>query len=287
MDLNRYASNYSIDITRISFSYLLELIAALREYYDSLVLIGGWVPYFILENFKRPGIEFNHIGSIDIDLAVDPDLFSSGLDKYRSIIEHIENLGYKQRRDRLNNLIPGSFTKHTKEGVDIQVDFLTSFDVSVGKSKRHLKVQPDLMARRTKGCDIAFECNWGCPLKGNLPGNGEINLKVKVANIVSGIVMKGYALGERLDGKDPYDIYAMIAYYKNGPSSVAEEFKPCVKMPLVRDSLKIIDENFKELNSNGPVRVGYFLYPNDAAMRGKAITDAYMNIREFLRLIED
>jgi hypothetical protein len=286
MELRRYASNYSLDITELSFSYLLELVATLREYHDTLVLIGGWVPYFLLMNFKKSEVEFTHIGSIDIDLAVDPKLFSKGLDKYHSIIEHIEKLGYTQRKDKLNNIIPSSFIKHTKEEVDIQVDFLTSFDVNVGKTKRHLKVQPDLMARRAKGCDTAFKYNWECPLKGNLPGDGEIKLKIKIANIVSGIVMKGYALGERLDGKDPYDIYTMITYYKNGPSSAAEEFKPYIKIPIVSDAIKIIDENFENLKSNGPVRVGYFLYPNEATMRDRAIADAYMNVREFLRLVK-
>jgi len=196
MELNRYASDYSVDITKISFSYLLELAATLREYYDSLVLIGGWVPYFILQNFGRPKVEFSHIGSIDIDLAVDPKLFSEGLDKYRTIIEHIENLGYTQRRDKVGNIIPSSFIKHTK-----------------------------------------------------------------------------------------YDIYTMITYYKSGPPSVAEKFKPYVEIPVVSESIKIIDKNFEKLKSNGPVRAGYFLYPNDTAMREKAITDAYMNVREFLKLV--
>lgn len=285
MQLNRYASNYSLDVTKISFSYLLELTATLREYYDSLVLVGGWVPYFILENFKRPTVEFRHIGSIDIDLAVDPKLFAEGVDKYKTIIEHIEKIGYVPRKDRLNNVIPSSFIKHTNEGVDIQVDFLTSLIDNLPKSKRHFKIQSDLMARRTKGCEMAFAHNWECPLIGNLPGNGEIKLKLKVADVLSGVVMKAQALAERLDGKDPYDIYTMITYYKDGPSSVAQDFKPHLKTSIITDSLKIINANFEKINSNGPIRVGYFLYPNDTAMREKAITDAYMNVREFLKLV--
>ncbi len=286
MQLSRYASDYNLDATKISFSYLLEAAADLREYYDSLVLIGGWAPFFILGHFKKPSIDFEHIGSIDIDLAVDPALFDEGIDKYRTIIEHIERLGYKEKKDKLNNIVPSSFVKQTEEGVDIQIDFLTSFFEKHPKSKRHLKVQPDLMARRTKGCEIAFTRNWECPLIGNLPGDGEVKLKIKVADVVSGIVMKGQALGERLDGKDPYDIYAMVAYYKDGPSSAAEEFKFCAKVPIITSSLKIIDENFEKQTSNGPVRVGYFLYPNDPAMREKAVTDAYMTVREFLRLVK-
>lgn len=285
MQLNRYASDYNLDVTKISLSYLLELVADLREYSDSLVLIGGWVPFFILEHFKKPDIDFNHIGSIDIDLAVDPKVFNEGTDKYRTIIEHIEKLGYTQKKDKLGNVVPSSFVKETKKGVDIQVDFLTSFIKEYPKSKRHLKFQSGLMARRTKGCETAFMHNWDCPLVGNLPGNGEIKLKIRVANVVSGIVMKGQALDERLDGKDPYDIYTLVAYYKDGPSSVAEEFKSYIKVPIIANALKIIDENFEKQNSNGPVRAGYFLYPNDAAMREKAITDAYMTVREFLKLV--
>ena len=175
MELSRYASDYSLDNTTVSFSYLLELAATLREYRDSLVLIGGWAPFFILGNFKRAEVEFIHIGSLDIDIAVDPKLFHEGLDKYRSIVEHIERLGYEPRMDRLNFIIPGSFVKKTKEEVNIRVDFLTSFDVTVRKTTRYLKVQPDLMAWCAKGCDIAFKYNWDCSLEGNLPGMVKLN----------------------------------------------------------------------------------------------------------------
>ena len=182
-------------------------------------------------------------------------------------------------------MLPASFVKKTKEGISVQVDFLTSYEVEVGKSKRHLKVQEDLFARRTKGCDIAFEHNWECELAGKLPGNGIIQLRTTAADIVSAVVMKGHALDGRLEGNDPYDIYSMITYYKDGPKAVAEEFSDCLEETLVSDSLSIIKKHFSTRQSDGPARVGYFLYPNDAVMREKAVTDAYMNLREFFALL--
>lgn len=286
MQLPRYVSDYSPEITKVSFSYLLELTATLREYYDSLVLIGGWAPFLILENYKKPNIEFTHIGSIDIDLAIDPQLFSQGLDKYRTIIEHIERIGYVPKKDKLGNIVPASYAKQIKENVNIQVDFLTAEDIPLGKTRRHFEIQPDLMARRAKGCDTVFNHHWDCPLAGNLPGNGKIELKIKVADIVSAIVMKGYALGGRLDGKDAYDIYSMMAYYKDGPKSVASEFKTHINLSVVSEALKTIAKEFKDIETNGPVRVGSFLYPNDETMRQKAITDAYMTVQEFFDLIK-
>ena len=56
-----------------STSALLELATALKHYSNALVLIGGWAPYYLVKDHGRPG--FEHIGSIDIDLAIDPDWF--------------------------------------------------------------------------------------------------------------------------------------------------------------------------------------------------------------------
>lgn len=69
----RLRSSFLSDISAVSKSVLLELMTILGAYRDALVLVGGWVPYFLIENHKRPGDEFEHVGSIDIDLAVDPN----------------------------------------------------------------------------------------------------------------------------------------------------------------------------------------------------------------------
>jgi hypothetical protein len=45
-------------------SVLLELIHLLGAYRDHIVLIGGWVPEFIISSTDNP-----HIGSIDVDIA--------------------------------------------------------------------------------------------------------------------------------------------------------------------------------------------------------------------------
>jgi len=54
-----------------SLSVYLELMTILGAYRDALVLVGGWVPHFLLEVFGDPDRAFHHVGSLDIDLAVD------------------------------------------------------------------------------------------------------------------------------------------------------------------------------------------------------------------------
>ena len=69
----RVSTDYESPLVEASRSALLELALSLRAYRDSLVLVGGWAPYFLLRDHQQPDNPFVHIGSIDIDLAVDPD----------------------------------------------------------------------------------------------------------------------------------------------------------------------------------------------------------------------
>ena len=58
----RGADQFDSGVVKASKSVILELGIILRSYFDDLVLIGGWAPYFILRKYQKEG--FNHVGSI-------------------------------------------------------------------------------------------------------------------------------------------------------------------------------------------------------------------------------
>ena len=81
----------------------------LKGYKNSIVLVGGWVPYFLLQKFQKD-IEFKHVGSVDIDLVIDPDLIKSGV--YETIVGIIVRNGYAQRKDKHGNPLEFSFERY-------------------------------------------------------------------------------------------------------------------------------------------------------------------------------
>ncbi|MBI2554994.1 MAG: hypothetical protein HYV92_11430 [Candidatus Rokubacteria bacterium] len=95
----RTARDYQDGITAASRSGLAEVMTTLGAYRDALVLIGGWAPYLILEQFGAPGREFVHVGSIDIDLVVDPDLVDA--ERYATIVNLLLDRGYQRGPDPL------------------------------------------------------------------------------------------------------------------------------------------------------------------------------------------
>jgi len=88
----RLKNDYYPELVEASLSVLLELITTLGSYRDALVLIGGWVPYFILQEYQEPGLDFGHVGSIDIDMLIDPDIAHS--ERYASIVGMLMDRGY-------------------------------------------------------------------------------------------------------------------------------------------------------------------------------------------------
>jgi hypothetical protein len=174
------------------------------------VLIGGWVPYFLLEKYKYPGEYDQHVGSLDIDVAL--DAFSIPETDYKTILEILAGRGFYQRKDALGRDIPASFLKRValKNGkeIEVRIDFLAPEYGGTSKKRRHHLIQ-DMLARKGRGTDIVFNHADVIHLSGPISNGANIELDIKVANVVACFVMKGVALGERTSEKDAYDLYML------------------------------------------------------------------------------
>jgi len=277
----RTFGDYHPAITNASKSVLLELMTILKSYRDSLVLIGGWVPYFLLEINKSKAVDFTHIGSIDIDLVIDPKVIDE--EKYETITRMLLSRDYKPSKEILYQ-----FERTVKSEIDgkeytVLVDFLTP-QPPKGKesSRRHRQIQPDLKARNLPGADIALQLNQKIPLIGILPGNGKTKVEFKMADLTSFLTLKGIAFGERYQEKDAYDIYVLCDYYKEGPISVAEEIRPKKNAKIVKMGLNAIRQRFRDINAEGPSWVANFLAIADAKEREDMKRRSFTVVNEML-----
>ena len=276
----RTKSSYPIELVELSKSAILELWRGLHKYNNAIVLIGGWVPYFILEKYGGESYNHDHIGSIDIDIAINTDSISK--EEYKTMEAIVLDLGYEQRRDGERNPVPFVFEKASSDDkFTIEVDFVGSYYGNEGH--RHHRVS-GLLARKCHGVDIAFDHYFEENIKGTFPAGGKTEEVIKIADIVGSLTMKGIVLGERYKEKDAYDIYYLISNYKNGPKDVANEINKHTSDSLVKESLETITRNFENRDSVGPAWVADFLDETGDG-REKKLTDVHMNVTEFLKHI--
>ncbi len=274
----RTKSSYPMELVELSKSAILELWRGLHKYRDAIVLIGGWVPYFILEKYGGESYNHDHIGSIDIDIAINTNIVSE--EEYKTMEAIVLDLGYRQKRNGEQNPIPFVFEKtFSDEKFTIEVDFVGSYYGTEGH--RHHRVS-GLLARKCHGVDIAFDHYFEENIKGTFPTGGKTEEIIKIADIVGSLTMKGIVLGERYKEKDAYDIYYLISNYKNGPKDVANEINKHTSDSLVKESLDTITRNFENRDSVGPTWVADFL-DETGGEREKKLTDAHMSVTEFLK----
>lgn len=273
----RYSSAYEDQLISTSKSALVELIRTLRPYKEAIVLIGGWVPYFLLESHRARGDTFTHVGSIDIDLIVDPSHVAE--DEYQTIVELIEETGWEQvagKQFTFERNIRGNDGNYR----GITVDFLTLNEKS--GDHRHRGIQSDLKARTMVGAKLGLEHNYWYQMKGEMPDGAMTEIDFKMLDVVGCIGTKGIALGDRYKHKDAYDIVSVLDHYGNGVEEVSTAFKGFLNEREIQESLEKIGEKFSNEKSEGALSYADFLEPGDKAEREVFAQRAYMLVSTFL-----
>ena len=265
-------TDYNQIAVNAAYSVLIEIVRVLGEYRDNIVLIGGWVPQFLFQNKDEL-----HTGSIDIDLALDHRQITD--EGYKSIHDLLMNRGYSQGKQ------PFIFHRTIKiEGVEVsvQVDLLSGEYEGTGKSHRHQKIQ-EIRARKVRGCDLAFNNPIEVTIEGNLPGGAKDSVVLKVASIVSFLIMKAIVLDDRLKEKDAYDIYYCFKQYSDRIDDLATEFEPQLENGLIQEGLAKLAKNFETVDHIGPKFVAAFEEVTDEEDRTLIERDAFERVNYLLQ----
>lgn len=254
----RLLGDYNPELVEASLSVLVELMTLLKTYEQAVVLVGGWVPYFILDRYGDPRAEFSHVGSVDIDLVIDPDVV--GDEEYATVTKLLLERSYRPSPEILYQFQRTVVRGAERREYTIGVDFLTPRPAKGrGRTHRHRLVQPDLKARTLEGAEVALAHNFSVDLSGQLPRNGTTEVTLRVADVVACLALKGFALGQRYSEKDAYDVYSLCAYHDGGPRAVAARVKPHLENEILQRGLAGIADRFVDPEADGPWWVANFL----------------------------
>lgn len=231
-------SEYGSVEVAAAYSVLIELMQILGDYRDQMVLIGGWVPFFLFGA--------GHTGSTDIDLALDRELITD--DVYRTIRKHLQLRGYEEGDQ------PYTFRRRVmieEQEIEVDVDFLAGEYGGSGRSHRTQRVQ-DIRARKARGCELALRYYTRLKVDGTMPDGTANSIEVQLSEVVPFIVMKGMALYNRMKEKDAWDIYFCLRHYPDGIEKLAEEVRKLLPNSLVEEGLAKIRSKFNTVNAIGP-----------------------------------
>ena len=257
-------------------SVLVELMTILGEFRDNIVLVGGWIPYFLMEKNRH-----EHVGSLDIDIALDFQKISD--DTYKTILQLLKSRGYEEGKQPF--IFYRTIPTENSGNITVEVDLLTSEYGGTGKSHRTQPIQ-DIRARKARGCDLAFKQNCLLKISANMPDGTLNEVSIKVSTIVPFLVMKGMCIWTRYKEKDAYDIYFTILHYPGGIKELVKIFQSFKHNKLVREGLGKIKAKFKDMNAPGLDWIIKFEDIDDEEEKESVKRDAYERVNAFLDTLE-
>ena len=195
----QYASDYDDRTTVAVRSVLVEIGQVLGSYRGKFAVIGGAVPWLLLNESDMP-----HVGTLDVDLSLDAEAMGDG--EYAQLVESLLRQGYHQSENRPRfQLVRTVPARDGGTDIDVVVDFLMPRDATIAKNTPPLVA--NFAVQRADGADLALRFYQLVAIDGNMPDGGGNRVQIAVASIPALLAMKGYAIANRLKQKDAYDIY--------------------------------------------------------------------------------
>lgn len=245
------ANDYDDRTTQAAKSVLVEIGQILGSFRGKFAIIGGSVPWLLLESEDMP-----HVGTLDVDLSLDAEALGDG--EYATLVEALMAQGYSQRegfrRFQLVRTVPA---QDGGQPIDIVVDFLMPRDADIVKNSPPLVA--DFAVQKADGADLALRFHQLVAVEAMMPNGGHNRVELAVCSIPALLAMKGHALNGRLKQKDAYDVYYCIRNYPGGVAALAEDCRPLLKHRNAVDGYTFINAKFETLDSFGPTCVRRFV----------------------------
>jgi predicted nucleotidyltransferase len=211
----------------------MNVLGAFRE---DIVLVGGWVPDLL---YPHRG----HMGSLDVDLAVSRKSLDANV--YQTILQRMITANYSHHTS------PTHFTKAVA-GVEepVKVDLVAGQYEGAAKTRTIQVNQLELNTLR--GLDLAFELWQEIEISGVMPDGVENTVRARIVRPEGYILIKAFALDERTNPKDAYDIDFVLRNYPPDIEALASRVRPLLPNGLAREGYEILKAKFATLGSVGP-----------------------------------
>ena len=274
------AAEYEERTVRAVRAVLIEIAQILGSFRDEFVIVGGAVPWLLLDNAAM-----RHVGTVDVDPGLHAEALGDG--EYARLVELLKEHGYAQdERRREFQLVRRAPAPDGGPPIDVVVDFLIPARAAVTKNRPPLI--DGFRPVHASGAGLALQFCETIEIEGEMPGGTANRVEVAVASIPALLAMKGFALDGRYKQKDAYDVYYCVRNFPGGPDALAAVCHPLLDHEDAAAGYEHIGAKFESFDSFGPRSVRRFVEETDVLQERTADQwqqDAFGQVDVWLRLL--
>jgi hypothetical protein len=268
------ASGYENEVTENCERVLVTLLRGLGPWKDSVYLVGGLTPRYLIR--ARPPKVPPHAGTGDVDIVVELQMLAD-TDAYHSLEENFKKLGFERGENARGEKVSWRWQAKTDSGATIILELLADDPELGGGKVQPLPTEGNISALNIPHSSMVFDQYEVKEISAQLLGDDGIATEtIRHADIVSFTCLKSYALDQRHERKDAHDLVYCLEHFEGGPEGAAKVFQGARagkhKEPI-EAALQILrkrfadDEKAEGYVKDGPVAVAKFELGEDAETR--------------------
>lgn len=270
----RQKEDYGSRQVEAAHRVLIDVGQVLASFADCLVLVGGWIPDLLLPEAAEP-----HVGSIDVDLALDAAKLGDG--RYTDLLKLLLDTRRYRPGGKQFQLVVDVDLKDGDKPVQVELEFLAPKEVRLKKNRP--KLVKDFRVLQADGCAAAFRDPIQTSLSGRNVQGATNTVQLRIASLPDFLVMKAYAIGGREKPKDSYDFCYCLEHVEGGMDTLVSEWKKRAGETDIVKAVGILQEKFATVDSFGPQQVVEFGNSANEEERAMQARRAYESVQEFLK----
>jgi hypothetical protein len=195
---------YSEKVTKDCERVLVTLLRNLGPHRESLVLIGGLTPRYLV--MERPPIVPPHAGTLDLDVVIDLVVLED-LEAYRNLEDNLKKIGIERGENDKGQKVNWRWKVKLEDGTTIILELLADHPDLRGGRAQPLPDEGQISALNIPHSSIAFDLYDTAEVTAELlGGNGLATENIRHASIVSFTCLKSIAYDDRHERKDAHDL---------------------------------------------------------------------------------
>ncbi len=246
---------------------LRTLLAHIGPWGDRIVLFGGLAPVYLVP--EPPTDMEPHVGSTDLDVVVGVTITDDSDEAYRTLQRNLRDSGFSPSRDPDSGAERSYAWQRSVDGINVVIEFFCPVapDGQPGRLRRNPRssVGSHISAIQLRGAELAGQDCIQVHLSGDtLDEGGSRDVNLFVANLLPFVVLKAFALSERVKEKDAYDVVWALSAAEGGPEGAARMTRrsPISGHAETQAGIEALREAFRETGSTGPsLYARFFLGP--------------------------
>jgi hypothetical protein len=231
----------------------LYVATKLGDIADETVIVGGLVPTLLID---QAHVDERHVGTLDLDVGLALAILDDH--RYELLTERLRRAGFSE--DENEDGRPTRQRWKIEGPPKVTVDFLIAPSRSSDRPGTLRNIEKDFAAIIAPGLHLAFRDRQKTRLDGKTIVGERATRDVWVAGPGAFVVLKALAFESRGENKDVYDLYYLLRHFGAGVEDVAARLEPLLADPFAQRALEVLERDFADLDSVGPLRIAEFIY---------------------------